>query len=274
VLARLAGAPPTLPILARGSYLRELRGDLPGAIERMREAIAAVDPDGPPENLAYVTTLLGDLLAKQGDVDGATKAYADALQLAPDHVAALLGQGRLALRAADLAGAIERFQHAVDIVPTPEAVIALGEAQQAAGGETSADDTFALAGVEIQLLKSNGVTVDLELGRFQADHGDPVEALASAERAYHERRTIHTADLLAWARFRTGDLPGARKASDEALRLDTPDPLLRYHAGAIAAAQGDASRARDELSDALQLDPGFSATGAADARHLLEALSG
>ena len=138
VLARLAHAPPTLPILARASYLHELRGDLPGAIERMREAIAAVDPDGPPENLAYVTTLLGDLLARTGDTDGAAKAYAEALTLAPDHVAALLGQGRLALRLGDLTQAIERFQHAVDIVPTPEAVVALGEAEQTNGDRSAA----------------------------------------------------------------------------------------------------------------------------------------
>jgi tetratricopeptide (TPR) repeat protein len=274
VLARLAHTPPTLPILARASYLRELRGDLPGAIDRMQEAIAAADPDGPPENVAYVTTLLGDLLAKHGDIDEAKQAYDDALRLAPDHVAALLGEGRLALRRDDLQHAIQQFQHAVDIVPTPEAVVALGEAELVAGDAQRADDTFALAGIEIQLLKGNGVTVDLESGRFQADHDDAAEALASAERAYHERKTIHTADLLGWARYRTGDLQGAKQASEEALRLGTPDPLLRYHAGAIAAALGEGHEARERLEEALRLDPGFSATGAADARRLLDELAG
>ena len=75
-----------------------------------------------------------------------------------------------------------------------------------------------------------------------------------------------------WARFRSGDLAGARKSSGEALRLGTPDPLLHYHAGAIAAAIGDTRRAHEELSRALALDAGFSATGAADARRLLDEL--
>ena len=46
-------------------------------------------------------------------------------------------------------------------------------------------------------------------------------------------------------------------------------PLLRFHAGAIAAALGDSSAARQNLELALATDPGFSATGAAEARRIL-----
>jgi hypothetical protein len=65
----------------------------------------------------------------------------------------------------------------------------------------------------------------------------------------------------------------ARKRSEEALRLGSRDPLLRYHAGAIAAALGDVKNARMNLDLALTTDPGFSATGAAEARRILAALS-
>ena len=57
--------------------------------------------------------------------------------------------------------------------------------------------------------------------------------------------------------------------ADDALRLGSRDPLLRYHAGAIAAALGDAKTARHDLELALATDPGFSATGAAEARRIL-----
>ena len=59
-----------------------------------------------------------------------------------------------------------------------------------------------------------------------------------------------------------------------ALRLGSIDPILRYHAGAIEAALGDASAARRDLEMALATDPGFSATGAAEARRLLASLPG
>ena len=83
----------------------------------MRQAIAAVDPDGPPENVAYVTTLLGDLLARTGDTDGAAKAYAEALTTRPGPRRRPARPGPPRAPAGDLTQAIERFQHAVDIVP-------------------------------------------------------------------------------------------------------------------------------------------------------------
>jgi len=64
----------------------------------------------------------------------------------------------------------------------------------------------------------------------------------------------------------------AKMRSDEALRLGSRDPLLRFHAGAIAAALGDATTARRDLDMALAADPGFSATGAAEARRILDSL--
>ena len=60
----------------------------------------------------------------------------------------------------------------------------------------------------------------------------------------------------------------------EALRLGSRDPLLRFHAGAIEAAIGKRTAARTDLRMALSTDPGFSATGAAEARRILGRLPG
>ena len=55
---------PNLSGYARVSYLRELHGDLDGAVEAMR---LAVDAGGPAaENGAYVSTLLGELERRRG----------------------------------------------------------------------------------------------------------------------------------------------------------------------------------------------------------------
>jgi hypothetical protein len=58
----------------------------------------------------------------------------------------------------------------------------------------------------------------------------------------------------------------------EARRLGTPDAGAAYHGGVIADALGRTADARDLLTRALDLDPGFSATAAADARARLAAL--
>jgi tetratricopeptide (TPR) repeat protein len=257
---------------ARVSYLAELHGDLPAALTAMR--LAARSPGVATENFAYIEALLGNLLVYTGDPTAAAKTYAAALHLVPGHAPSLAGEGRLAVGAGHLDEAIGLFQHASDIVPLPEYVIALGDAQAAAGHSDDATRSFKLARAEIQLFQASGVTVDLDLALFEADHGDPARALDFAKAAYKATPTVRAADALAWALHHLGRDKEARKSSDEALRLGSRDPLFRYHAGVIAAALGDAKTARADLEMALSTDPGFSATGAAEARRILAALPG
>jgi tetratricopeptide (TPR) repeat protein len=256
-----------LTSLARVSYLRELHGNIDGAVAAMREA--ASSPALAPENTAYVQTLLGNLLVFAGHPDQAKAAYQQALATVPNHAAAIAGLGRLAVGRGDLKGAIADFEHASAILPLPEYVIALGEAQEANGDEAAAARSYDLARAETQLFVAAGVDVDLELALFEADHGDPVKAVALAEAAYRTRQTVRTADALAWADDRSGRAADAARLSKEALRLGSRDPLLLYHAGIIAGDAGDAADARTDLTAALALDPGFSATGASAARNAL-----
>jgi tetratricopeptide (TPR) repeat protein len=259
-----------LSTLARISYLAELRGKLDSALGAMR--LAARSPGLAPENTAYVEALLGNLLVYSGDPAGAAGAYQAALRLVPAHAPSLAGQGRLAVGAGRLDEAIRLFERASEIVPLPEYVIALGDAQEAAGLAEDAARSYALARAEIRLFEASGVVVDLDLALFEADHGDPTRALAFARSAHESTPTIRAADAVAWALHRLGRDAEAKPYVEEALRLGSRDPLLRYHAGAVAAALGDAAAARRDLELALRNDPGFSATGAAEARRLLGTL--
>ena len=87
---------PNLAGYARVSYVRELRGDLPGAVEAMRLAVAAGGPAA--ENVAYVNALLGELERRRGRRGAARRAFAQALALVPGHAAAELGLARLGSR--------------------------------------------------------------------------------------------------------------------------------------------------------------------------------
>jgi tetratricopeptide (TPR) repeat protein len=259
-----------LSTLARVSYVAELHGKLDVALSAMRQAAAT--PGLAPENVAFVEALLGNLLVYTGDPEAAAEAYGKALALVPGHAPSLAGEGRLAVGAGDLDGAIALFQRAADILPLPEYVIALADAQAAAGRPAEASRNIKLARAEIQLFQASGVIVDVELALFEADHGDPAVALELANAGYAATPTIRAADALAWALHRLGRDEEAKTRSDEALRLGSRDPLLRYHTGAIAAALGDVEGARRDLGLALEIDPGFSATGAAEARRILESL--
>jgi tetratricopeptide (TPR) repeat protein len=267
---RMVNTRPDLASFARVSYVRELRGDLKGALTAMEAALQA--GGGAAENNAYIEIQVGNLLVLNGHRAEAREAYAQALELYPDFPAALAAQGRLAVGDGDLTTAIDRFRHAAAIVPLPEYVIALGEAQEAAGDSRGAQDSYALARAETTLFKANGVVVDLELALFEADHGDPATALQLARAAYTERPTIKAADALAWAEYKNGNVAEARRRSKEALRLGTLDPVLRYHAGVIAAAAHQVDEARNDLRRALALDPGWSATAAEAAKALLASL--
>ncbi len=268
----LAAQRQDIATLSRLSYTLELRGDLDTALKAMEAAAAS--PGLAAENTAYVLALVGHLRRLTGDADGAAAAYAQALTLVRDHAPSLAGQGRLAVGAGDLETARARFERAAAVVPLPEYVIALGETLDAMGDTAGAKQQFDLARALIALSQANGVVVDVDLALFEADHGDAAVALALAETAYAATPTVRAADARAWALHRLGRDREAAVLSEEALRLGSTDPLLQFHAGAIAAALGRTAEARGHLEAALAGDPGFSPAGAAEAQRLLDQLVG
>jgi Flp pilus assembly protein TadD len=102
--------------------------------------------------------------------------------------------------------------------------------------------------------------VDLEMALFETDQGeDPNRAVELARRAYEQRPdAVYPADALAWALLRAGDPAAAVAPLEQALRLGTSDPLVRFHAAEIFYALGDIERARAELEQALAATPWFS----------------
>jgi tetratricopeptide (TPR) repeat protein len=264
---------PDLSSYARVSYLRELHGDIPGAIDAMQRAVEAGGPV--VENVAYTRVLLGTLYFNSARLDEAAAEYQQTLAEDPGYALALAGLGRVRAAQKRFPESIALYEQAVQAYPLPDIVIALGDTYAVAGAGAKAKRTYDLARAEQRLYQANGVDLDAELALFEIDHGgDIAAALSSAEKAHRDRPNVATDDVVAWARFRAGKAQGALTASEDALRLGTRDALFYYHAGAIENALGMRAEARRDLGTALSINPNFSLLHQADAARLLASLGG
>jgi tetratricopeptide (TPR) repeat protein len=262
---------PSMPALARASYLRELHGDTEGALLAMREAeVAAAHTD--PQSRATVAVYRGDILFATGRIDEALTAYDRAASLLPGHALSDLGRSRVLAARGDLTAAIAVLDELVARVPLPAAVELRADLLTLDGRDEDARASIELYGVLTRLQEASGAVVDLEAALFEADHGDPARAVSLAQRAYAERAGIHGADAVAWSLHRSGHDAEAMPFVDEALRLGTNDALLRYHGAAIAAAVGDQARARTLLTEAFAANPWFSFHLRAEATELASTL--
>jgi tetratricopeptide (TPR) repeat protein len=255
-LQRMIDAKPNLASYARVSYFRELHGDLTGAESAMR---LAVDAGGAaPENVAYVQTLLGQLELTRGRIGAADDAYRLALYRFPGYPAAMAGLARVDIARGRLAPAIRRLRDVVARLPLPEYVIALGDAELAAGLPRRAHADLALVRAEQRLLAANGVNTDTEIALFEADHGSPARALRLARRSWANDPSVRSADALGWALTAAGRPHAGLVWARKALRLGSRDPLFLYHAGMTARAAGDTVESHAWLRRAVALNPRFS----------------
>jgi tetratricopeptide (TPR) repeat protein len=139
-------------------------------------------------------------------------------------------------------------------------VALLGDVRAALGDRRAAEAQYRLVRVIERLNRANGVAVDLELARFEADHArdrgaDPARAVAMARRALAERPTIYAADTLGWALRQAGRPRQALPHARAAVRLGTRDALLWYHLAAVEADLGMTAAARRHLTEALAISP-------------------
>jgi tetratricopeptide (TPR) repeat protein len=262
---------PDMSSYSRISYIRELYGDIPGALEVMQQAVDSGTPNS--ENTAWVRTQLANLYFNKGDLEQAELEYQLTLQNRPKYVYALAGLGRVRAAQGNMEEAVDYLKQAVAIMPMPEFVIALGDLYQTSGQQDAANQQYELVNTIETLYRANGVDMDMEIALFNADHDkNMTETVALARKAYENRPSIHGADALAWSLYKSGDFKEAQKYVTEALKLGTKDPLKLFHAGMIALKAGDKEQAREYLEQALRINPHFSILYAEEARQTLETL--
>ena len=262
---------PDMSSYSRISYVRELHGDTGGALEMMKLAVDSGTPNS--ESTAWVRTQLATLYFNMGDLDRAELEYQRTLHDRPDYVYAMAGLGRVYAAQGEMDDAINLLNQAVGTMPMPEFVITLGDLYQAAGQDEAAGQQYKLLATIEKLYQANGVDLDMEIALFNADHDRNLgKTVALARKAYANRPSIHGADALAWALYKTGHYEEAQRYSEEALQLGTKDSLKLFHAGMIALELGNDKGGREYLEQALAINPHFSILYVDEARRTLQTL--
>ncbi|MFE2270756.1 tetratricopeptide repeat protein [Streptomyces lavendulae] len=263
---KMADLRPDGSSLARASYAFELRGDTGRAKDLMERALRAA---GTPGERAFAHTHLSSLALDSADTADALRQALAGLAIAPTDPGLLEARAKARAGTGDHEQAVADYTAAIAAAPLPQYLLGLGELQESLGRPDLAEAQYAVLRAQETLRRAGDVPADTDAILFEADHGDPRQAVTMAQAAVRERPFLAVHDAYAWALHRAGRDGEALDESDQALALGTRSALFRYHRGAIHQALGDTTAARGDLRQALATDPSFHPLHAPEARAAL-----
>jgi tetratricopeptide (TPR) repeat protein len=251
----------------------ELGGNLAAARSSIDRALVETDSvmDNPAESRAWFHVRAGELAWAAGDGPAAEQRFREALDIFPNYARAWNGLARLYWGQRRWQQTLDAASRAAKRVPLPETLGYEADAQRALGDAAAARATDDLIDAVARIADA-GLN-DRALATYFADHGRRLDdAIAIARRDVAARDDVLAEDTLAWALARAGRYAEARDAARKAVRRNTQDARLFYHAGVIAMESGDRTEAARRLRAALELNPQFHPAQADDARTRLARL--
>ena len=259
-----------LGIAPRFARWAELTGQTAEARRILRQARkdATIRPDLPAEQRAWFGLRLADLELRHGNLRSAEVVIKVSLSEAPVDWRLILARARLEAALGSWRKAARSAEQVIATVPSPEAFALLATAQRELGQMEEADALdLALDGI---VANQTGM-IHRSWAMALVDRDRNVEQIvAMAANDTLNRRDVYSLDLLAWALHRAGRSNEAVPLARRATQLGSVEPMLRYHAGMIELAAGDATMGRRHLSIALGRSR---ALGAAQVSEIRRALS-
>ena len=252
----------------------ELTGHLAAARRRFERVTAFADArfDAPAQERAWFWFRTGELAFEAGQNEAAIDAERRALQRFPGYSEANRMLARVSCSLHRWEECRAAASAAAATAPYPEVLGYLADAQRALGDASGGAQTEDLI-ASVERVGNTQRVSDRLLAIYYAEHGTHLEdAYRIARRELDVRDDIFTEDTLAWCAAMTGRWDEARRRSRLALRFDTENALLQYHAGIIALHGADRVGAKRRLGRALALNPQFHPRYADDARAALAGL--
>ncbi len=256
---------------ARAAYLRSLHGDHAGAVEIYKMAARTADP-ADREAQAWCLSQLGSEYWRNGRYKEAEAAFDEALSVLDGYYLAVAGKGYARAAQNDLPGAVQYLSAAQSKVPDMNTIIYLGDVYTRMGDTAKAKEQYDLVqGGEERLGDFHDAH---RLALFWADRDMNLdEALQIAHDDHAILKDIYASDTLAWCLYKKERFADARIAINEALRINSNDARLYYHAGMIEMKLDNQREAKIMLQKALDLNPAFDLIKAESAQSVLNGLS-
>ncbi|CAN5274702.1 hypothetical protein BH09BAC1_BH09BAC1_05460 [soil metagenome] len=255
---------PDLRSYSRVSYLREVYGDYPGAIDAMKLAVAAGYPS--LEETEWARVQLGHLYEYTGNIDSAKLQYLTALAYRPDYPYAYAGLARLEQQQKNYAAAINYYLMADSIVDNYTFQNELIDLYAESGDTKKMEETLELVLDKLNKHASEGTEdndighyADLELAYVYVKTNDFDKAQEHALREWNRRPgNIDVNELLGWIYLKTGKMEDALKHIDMALKTGSQNPMLMSRAAIIYFKAGDIEKAKQYKELALKNKPNYS----------------
>lgn len=253
---------PDLRSYARASYLREIYGDIAGAIEAMQLAIQAGAPGD--EATEWCRVQLGKLYEHNGDVKNAAMQYNISLSSRPGYAHALAGMARIAAAEKNYTQAIDYYTQAAAETNSFTYREELADVYVLAGQKEKAESLYASciqqmeqAATAAKTDESLGHYTDQELARAYIKTGNYSKALEYALAEYNRRpANIEVNETLAWVYYKQGGYAKALPYIQAALKTNSSNPSLLCRAGLIFMQAGAGrDKSVELLTAALKNNP-------------------
>jgi tetratricopeptide (TPR) repeat protein len=239
-----------VPGLTRAAYLRELHGNLSGALELMQRAFDSL-PRSETEDRVWILAQMAHLELLSGELPKAETYATAALAAFPDYPYALTALAQVRSAQSRYPEAVDLMRKRYNAAPNPEILYALAEAQELAGQREGAAASFHEFERQALAQSTLAENCNRELISYYLDHaGEPAKALEIARREVAVRQDIFTLDSYAWALAGNGDYEAAGTQLQKALAMNVKDPGILFHAGSIALHLQEKDKAERYLKDA------------------------
>lgn len=269
---------PDIRSYSRISYLREIYGDYPGAIEAMKLAVSAGGAGDEPTEWTRIQ--LARLYENTGDLKNAEMHYMIALDERPGFPYATAGLGHIALANKDYTKAILYYEQAAAGLNDYAIQEQLSQLYRLNGNTKRADSLLQtiIDGMNNDSKKgeqdeSIGHYADRELAYAYLLKNDTENALKHALTEYNRRpENIDVNETVAWVYYKMKAYDKALPYLQVALKTNSKNPVLLCRAGLTYAYSGKKELAKSTLQAAVKNNPNIDPELKTESENVLKTL--